>query len=191
MSTERKKTKHEGGVRKYLERTWLQRFRQCWCSRGVKTIGEGVFIDSNVKLLRHREKMTIGPHVILKEGARLCVTNPSALLDIGSMTTIGYHTFIFANNNISIGKDCLIAPFCYLVDSNHGFKKGELIRRQVMSSAPIIIEDDVWLGTGVKVLSGVTIGKGSVIAAGTVVREDVPCNAIVNGFPAKVVGYRD
>jgi acetyltransferase-like isoleucine patch superfamily enzyme len=58
------------------------------------------------------------------------------------------------------------------------------------SKGPIIIEDDVWLGYGATILSGVTIGKGAVIGAGSVVAKDVPPYAILVGNPAKVIKYR-
>jgi acetyltransferase-like isoleucine patch superfamily enzyme len=58
------------------------------------------------------------------------------------------------------------------------------------SKGPIIVEDDVWLGVGVTVLSGVRIGKGSVVGAGAVVTHDVPEGAIVAGVPARVIKMR-
>jgi len=59
-----------------------------------------------------------------------------------------------------------------------------------ISKGPVIVEDDVWIGTNSIILSGVTIGKGSIIAAGSVVAKDVPPYAIVGGVPAKVIKYR-
>jgi acetyltransferase-like isoleucine patch superfamily enzyme len=185
------RTKHEGGVRKYLNRSPLQRIRQLVLTRNIKAIGADVFVEKNVQFLRHPEKMSVGAMVIIKEGARLCVTKPDASLTIGDWTTIGYHTFIFANSSIEIGKNCLIAPFCYLVDTNHGFREGQLIREQPMSSSPIRLGDDVWLGAGVTVLRGVSIGAGAVVGAGSVVSEDIEENAIVSGNPAVVTDYRN
>ena len=184
------KKKHEGGVRKYLRRTLRQRILQIWNSRHLGACDNTVFLDTNVKFLRHPERIRIDPHVIIKDGARLCVTNPDAELQIGTWTTIGYHTFVFANARIRIGANCLIAPFCYLVDTNHGFKKERLIREQPMTSSPILIEDDVWLGQGVTVLSGVKIGKGSVVAAGSVVITSCPPYSVLSGNPARVIDRR-
>lgn len=191
MKPERTKAeKHEGGVRKYLRRTPLQRLRQAWVARRLGACGQDVFLEPNVRFLRHPENIRLGAQVIVKEGARLCTTNPEATLSIGDWTTIGYHTYIFANRGVSIGRDCLIAPFCYIVDTYHGFRDGELIRKQPMSSAPVVIEDDVWIGTGVRVFRGVTIGRGAVIGAGSIISSDVPPNAIVHSPEPKVTGYR-
>ena len=109
---------------------------------------------------------------------------------IGKWTTIGYHTHLFATSTITIGDNCLIAPFCYLVDANHSIRRNSLIREQEMSAAPITIEDDVWMGTGAVILKGITVGQGAVISAGAIVAEDVPPYAIVGGNPAKVIDER-
>lgn len=190
MPKDADKVKHEGGVRKYLPRGPLQRLRQARHARRLGHLGEGAYIDADVQFLRHPENMRIGARVIVKEGARLCTTNPDARLSIGDWTTVGYHTFIFANSTVEIGANCLIAPFCYLVDTNHGIRRDRLIREQPMSSSPIRIGDDVWLGTGVTVLRGVTIGTGAVVGAGAVVSGDVEDYAIVAGNPAQVTGHR-
>lgn len=181
----------EGGVRKYSKPTWRHRLRRARLSWSLGAIGEGAFVEGNVGFLRHPERVALGAHVIVKEGARICPTNPEAEVAIGDWTTVGYHTFVFASRSIKIGRDCLIAPFCYLVDSNHGFKRGALIREQPLSASPIEIEDDVWLGVGVTVLRGVRIGRGAVVGAGTVVSADVPPYAIVSGNPAAVTGFRE
>ena len=132
----------------------------------------------------------LGANTIVKAGARICPTNPAAAVEIGDWTTVGYHTHIFATSTITIGSNCLIAPFCYLVDANHGIRRDELIRTQMMEVAPITIADDVWLGAGVFVLAGVTIGTGAVVAAGSVVSKDLPEYVIAAGNPAAPVSER-
>jgi acetyltransferase-like isoleucine patch superfamily enzyme len=181
----------EGGVRRYSRPTWRHWLRHRRLAMSLASIGEDAFIERNVEFLRHPERVSLGSHVIVKEGARLCPTNPSADVSIGDWTTVGYHTFIFASMSVTVGSDCLIAPFCYLVDSNHGLKRSSLIREQPLSASPIVIEDDVWLGVGVTVLRGVRIGRGAVIGAGAVVSSDVPQYAIVSGNPAAITGYRE
>lgn len=185
-----RRVRAESGVRKHLRRSPTQRLVQWWTCRLLAEAGEGLFVERNVRFLRYPENIHLGAQVIVKEGARICSAQPDATIAIGPWTTIGQHTFIFASAGITIGADCLIAPFCYVVDSNHGVLKGRLIREQLMISYPITIEDDVWLGCGTRVLRGVTIHRGAVVGAGSVVMEDIPEYAIAQGVPAKVVGER-
>jgi acetyltransferase-like isoleucine patch superfamily enzyme len=180
----------QGGVRTYLRRTPVQRIRQGWATRRLGTVGPEAFVDRGVEFLRHPERIHLGANTIVKEGARLCPTNPSAEIAIGDWTTIGYHTHLFAASGIVIGDNCLIAPFCYLVDSNHGIARGTLIREQPMPTAPITIGSDVWLGAYAVVLPGVEIADGAVVAAGAVVTKAVPAGCIVAGNPARVVSER-
>lgn len=183
--------KIQSGVRFHAKYGLLHALRRYWTVRGVGRCGADVFVDRNVRLLRYPQNIFLGERVLLKEGARICPAQPDARIEIGDWTTVGYHTFIFAGDQIQIGANCLLAPFCYLVDSNHGTSRGELIWKQAMTASPIVIGDGVWLGTRVTVLSGVSIGEGAVVGAGSVVKDDVPAFAKVVGNPAKVVGYRE
>jgi acetyltransferase-like isoleucine patch superfamily enzyme len=93
---------------------------------------------------------------------------------------------------IKIGKNVMLAPFCALYSYDHGLKLDHTILEQPLTSkGPVNIGDDAWLGVGVIVTSGVTIGVGAAIGAGSVVTKDVPENAIAMGNPAKVVRFRD
>jgi acetyltransferase-like isoleucine patch superfamily enzyme len=84
----------------------------------------------------------------------------------------------------------MIGPHCYITDANHGRVHGINVKSQAMDAKPVIIEDDVWLGAGVIVLPGVSIGRSAVIGAGAVVTKDVPANAIYAGVPANNIGDR-
>jgi len=112
--------------------------------------------------------------------------NTPAILEIGDFTTIGDRTEIHVAEKVKIGKSCRIAWDCVIMDRNyHGFgNEPEEIK-------PIIIEDDVWIGCRVIVLPGITIGSGSVVAAGSVVTKSVPANALVAGNPAIVIKRLD
>ena len=140
--------------------------------------------------MRFPKNIFLGPNMVLKTGARLCACNERATIHIGENTTIGYHTYLFASAGISIGDNCLIAPFVYLVDSDHSIERQELINRQPNQTAPIVVGNDVWIGTGAKILKGVTIGEGAVIAAGALVKDDVAPYTIVGGIPAKKISER-
>ena len=137
-------------------RFWVQK-------RRIGKIGNRVFFEKNVGLLRYPKNIFLGNNLVIKEGAKICPCNTEATIHIGDNTTIGHHTFIFASNGISIGANCLVAPFVYLVDSDHGIERSKLINQQPNITAPIKIEDDVWIGTGAKILKGVHIGQGAVI----------------------------
>ncbi len=172
---------------KYTFKNWLrafyQRTRLCF-------LGKRVWIDRNVEFMRFPANITIMEDVIVKEGARICCCNAEARVSIGERTTIGYHTFIFASERIIVGDDCLIAPFVYLVDSDHGIEKGKNINIQPNSTAPIIIGNDVWIASNVTILKGVNIGDGAVIAANSVVNMNVGSNEIWGGSPARKIGER-
>lgn len=85
-------------------------------------------------------------------------------------------------NRVEIGDGVPLATDLTLLDSDHHSVNGEPVQ-----SAPIIIEDHVWIGTRVTILKGVTIGEGSIVAAGSLVTRDVPPHSLAMGVPAKVV----
>lgn len=177
-------------LRRHIKPSVMDRIRIWRLKKTLGSCGEKVYFEKNIGFLRYPLNIHIGDEVIVKEGARICSCNEKAGIAIGSRTTVGYHTFIFASENIKIGNDCLIAPFVYIVDSNHGIDKEVKINQQPNQTAPVIVGDDVWIGTGVRILPGVTVGKGAVIAAGAVVNADVPEFEIFGGVPAKKIGVR-
>jgi acetyltransferase-like isoleucine patch superfamily enzyme len=178
-------------LRAHFQPNVLHRARRMWHGlRGV-ALGRNVLIDAGVKLLRYPRRITIGSDVILKSGSHLCPCNESAAVSIGSRTTVGFHTLIYASGRIDIGEDCMIAPFVYIVDSDHGMSRKEPMNRQRNQAVPIRIGSDVWIGAHAVVLKGVSIATGAVIAAGSVVREDVPPYSIAGGVPARIIGERE
>ncbi len=178
-------------VRKHLKFTWKNHFRAFIERRRLGHLGNKVHIDKDAEFMRFPKNIFIGDEVLVKEGARICSCNEHALIKIGSRTTIGYHAFIFSSEKIEIGDDCLIAPFVYLVDSDHAIKKGQQINRQPNVTAPIRVGNDVWIASNVTILKGITIGDGAVVAANSVVNTDVPANEIWGGSPAKKIGERE
>ena len=110
-------------------------------------------------------------------------------VSIGDGTTINRNTILL--DQVAIGSYCSIGPSCVIVGSNHLFeKRSELIKKQGMQSVGVILGDDVWVGANASILDGVTIGCGSIVAAGSVVTKDVEPYTLVGGIPAKLIGKR-
>lgn len=177
-------------LRKHLKWKLIHHWRLFLQKRRMGACGDGVYFEARSEIMRFPKNIFIKSNVVVKEGAKICACNKQSSIHIGENTTVGYHTFIFASEKIEIGDNCLIAPFVYLVDSDHQIEKNHLINQQPNVTAPIKIGNDVWIATGAKILKGVTIGDGAVIAAGAVVKEDVAPYAIVGGIPAKQISER-
>ena len=176
------------GVR--LDRHWLRR-------QGVE-FGQGLVMLGRPRIERIEGRIVLGDRVTLRssdEGyhtamyhpVRLMVdASPSALIEVGDGTRINGAS-IHATRSIRIGRNCLIAANVSILDSDgHGVSVAERGLHNP-ASAPVLIEDDVWIGANAIVLKGVTLGRGSVVAAGSVVTRDVPAMTVVGGNPAKVI----
>lgn len=180
----------ESQLRAHLKFKLIHRLRNWYYKSALAYCGNNVHIDKNVVFMRFPKNISVGSDAVVKEGARICSCNQTATISVGERTTVGYHNFIFASEKIEIGNDCLIAPFVYIVDSDHNIAKDKLINQQGNKTAPIKIGNDVWIGTGASILSGVTVGDGAVIAAGSIVNSDVEPYTIVGGVPAKKIKDR-
>ena len=113
---------------------------------------------------------------------------PAGRLLIGDDSFVNNGTILSASTEIRIGDRVNIAPHCVLIDNDF---HGTADRHAAPKTAPIVLEDDVWLGTRVTVLKGVTIGRGSVIASGAVVTKDIPPGVLAGGVPARVLRRLD
>jgi acetyltransferase-like isoleucine patch superfamily enzyme len=110
-----------------------------------------------------------------------------AVIHIGEATNIMNGTEIFAVKSVRLGKRCLVGARTVILDSDfHGLDPRQ--RNGAGISKPVEIQDNVWIGMGVMILKGVTIGKDAVIGASCVVTKDVPAGAIVIGNPMRVAG---
>ena len=112
-------------------------------------------------------------------------------VSIGEHVSINEWVFIDGFGGVDIGDYCRIAHGCSIISEDHSFDDPNMpIYQQPKKKGPIILHNDVWLGAGVRVLKGVTIGEGAVVGAGSVVTHDVPPRAIVAGVPARVIRTR-
>jgi acetyltransferase-like isoleucine patch superfamily enzyme len=115
----------------------------------------------------------------------------SGELYIGKRTYIGEFSVIGVNEKIIIGDDVMISQALSLRDTSHNFDNLNIpMTKQGISTAPVIIENDVWIGHGVSIVKGVKIGQGAIVGAGAVVTKDVPPYSVVAGVPAKVIKTR-
>lgn len=167
------------------------RRRNLWFSMlGVKL--RGYVWMRRISIPRQWSDITIEKEVSLDDGVvLLCSGSPKEdKITINEGTYLNRFTMLDAHSQISIGRNCMIGPYCYITDANHGRSPGTWVKEQKMEAQPVVIEDDVWLGAGVVVLPGVRLGRGCVIGAGAVVTHDVPAGAVFAGVPAVSIGNR-
>ncbi len=133
--------------------------------------------------------ITIGERCIVGHGSLLIALNGK--MEIGNDVSINPYCVIYSIGNLKIGDNCRIATGTIIVPANHIYTDPDQpIRCQGTSKLGITIEEDVWIGASVKILDGVTIGKGSVIGAGSVVTKSIPPYSVAVGSPARVVKSR-
>ena len=111
-------------------------------------------------------------------------------ISIGNNSGIGRDSYISASDKVIIGENVMIGPGLYLYTANHLTELGKPMIEQGMITSPVIIGDDVWIGSRVTILPGVSIGNGAVIAAGSVVTKNAEPFCIYGGVPARLIKPR-
>ena len=112
------------------------------------------------------------------------VSHKGSHISIGDHTFVNYGTSITAHQLVMIGRHCLLGHHLRILDRNeHGIKH----RHVAPPAAPVVIEDNVWIGSHSIILPGVCIGRNSAIGAGSVVTRDIPANCLAVGNPARVL----
>jgi len=114
------------------------------------------------------------------------------LISIGAKTVMGQECTISAYQQVSIGRECVVADRVMLIDFDHGMVEVERpIRVQGIYKRDVRVGNNVWIGYGACILRGVTVGDNAVIGTNAVVTADVPANAVVGGVPARLIRMRD
>lgn len=128
---------------------------------------------------------SVGQNVNIASGV---VFGRGARISIGTASGIGEGSRIVCMHDVNIGDDVMIGPEVLILTGGHAFDDPtiRLIDQKVVT-APVTIEDDVWIGARAILLPGVTVRRGSVVAAGSVVTKDVPSGSVVGGNPAKLI----
>lgn len=162
------------------------------------SFGSGVVIEDYAEVQgRSQEGIRFGDGVTVGSFAMI---RPSGYygrkagigLSIGAGSNIGPLCYIGCSGGISIGENVMIGPGVNLFAENHVFARTDMtMKDQGVTWAKIVVEDDCWLASGSTVVAGVTIGRGSIVAAGAVVTRDVPAFSIAAGVPAEIVGSRE
>lgn len=174
--------------------------------------GRSVIIGRNVTI-RHPQRINIGDHVTIDDNSlidgrgatdngltladsvmvnRNCmVLAKSGDISIGARTTIGANSVVVSMSGVEIGDSVMFAGGCYLSAGAYRVDgaPGPIMDQSAFSDGPIYIGRGSWLGTGVIVLDGASVGENSVVGAGAVVVKSLPANCIALGSPAKV--YRE
>ncbi len=180
-------------------------------SRGILLIGKGVTIrqvqylsvgrsfiaqdNCEINCLAQRglvfgDKVTIGSYAIIRP-TNLYGGEAGIGLKIGNNSSIGPYSYIGCSGYIEIGDNVMISPRVSLYSENHNFDDVQVpMIEQGVTRSFVKIEDDCWIAANSVVLAGVVIGKGSVVAAGSIVTKDVPPYSVVAGNPAKIVKSR-
>lgn len=156
------------------------------------THGKHIICGKNVKFEDYSEihglcsdGLIFGDNVTISRGVMI---RPSSYyggdlgkgLIMGDNSSIGPHGYVGCSGRIIIGKNVMFGPKCSLFAENHIFEDGNsTIKSQGVKQKGIVVEDDCWIGSNVIILDGVTIGKGSVIGAGTLVNKNIPPQSIV------------
>jgi len=155
-------------------------------------IGDGVTIDDLVVLDAKgtsNRGIDIGDGVFLGRGTILSCKDGD--IRLGARTNLGFHCEVFSGSSVTVGRHGLFAAYVYLVGGGHEFERGDLaVIEQPRSSRGIALGDNVWLGTGAKVLDGVTLGSHVVVGANAVVNTDLPDGAVAAGVPARILRQR-
>jgi acetyltransferase-like isoleucine patch superfamily enzyme len=155
-------------------------------------IGSNVVIDDNCLIDAKGDAnagITIGSGVFIGRNTILSCKNGD--IDIADGANIGFNCEVFSASQVAIGRDTLLAAYCYVIGGDHDFSDPSApVLAQGRRSAGVTIGAGAWLGAGAKILDGVTIGDRAIVGAGAVVREAVPEGAIAVGIPARVVGQR-
>ncbi len=183
----------------------------------IGSVKGNLLIGKNVAI-RYPKNLHLGTQVIIEDGAEInclaskgmhlgdrvsigkyAIIRPSNIyggpigegLVMGDNSNIGPYNYIGCSGKITIGNNVMLAPRVSIYAENHVFDNPNItIKAQGVAKSAVVIEDDCWIAANVVILAGVTIGKGSVIAAGSVVNEDIPAFSVVAGVPARVIKSR-
>ncbi len=161
--------------------------------------GKNSYIDQTVSIWRRGNpdlsgSIEIGSNVNIFGMVRMVVTDANectnSFIKIKDNTYINHGCYLSGEGGLYIGKKVLIGPYSMFLSGGHEINDQESIYHSKLTARPIHISDDCWVGAGAKILGGVKLGRGCVVAAGAVVTRNVPDFAVVAGVPARIHSFR-
>lgn len=176
------------GVYRFAGRAWGKAF-SIGSSGAFHSFGRHTMIQPPLRI-GGEERIAVGSRVFVGPGCWLqALAGDGVAITIGDGTNFAGDCVVSASSSITIGKDVLFARGIYVSDHSHAFgdEATPIIDQGVDKIAPVVIEDGAWLGENVVVCPGVTIGRGAVVGANSVVVRDVPARSVAVGAPASVV----
>ena len=157
-------------------------------ARNVR-IGDEAWIAGGAWICAGGKGVAIGDRCEIHSCTR--IDSGDGWVRIGNQCSVNAFSILNGHGGLSIGNGVRIASHCTILTTEHlHADPTRPIHEQGVESRPTTIADDVWIGTHAVVLAGVTIGEGSVVAAGAVVTRDVPPGSVVGGVPARVIRSR-
>lgn len=146
-------------------------------------------IDPSARIEPSGGIISIGPRTIIDCG--VVIRGLGGHVTIGADCAVNAYSVLCASGNIAIGDSVMIASHVSMYAANHVFSStSEPMCNQGLDAIGITIADDVWIGTGARLLDGVDVGCGSIIAAGAVVTKSILPLSINAGVPARAIGQR-
>lgn len=159
---------------------WIRLFQPLYIKKG-----KGAVIYRSVrKDLTPFHSFSLGRNSVIEDYS--CINNAVGAIHVGEYTRIGLHNTIIGP--VSIGNHVNLAQNVVVSGLNHNFQNPDIpIDRQGISTSLVTIGDDIWIGANTTVIAGVSIGKHSVIGAGSVVTKDIPDYCVAVGNPARII----
>ncbi len=156
----------------------------------VDTIGQGSRIDDNARISSmDGGSFRIGRRCEIGVGVQILTYGGE--IEIGDDCSFNPYSVIYGHGGLSIGNSVRVAAHVVIIPANHNFADlSRPIRLQGLTCRGVRVEDNVWIGAGVRILDGVTVESGAVIAAGAVVTKSVARNSVVAGVPARRIAVR-
>jgi len=172
---------------------WLRcTFWRAVLSSSGGSLGRDAFFYESVRILpTSAGAIRIGDGFRILRNATLNTLGQSGQIRIGNGVHVGEGTIISSHCRVEIENGVIIGPASMIVDVDHACSDLTVpIRKQRLISQPIRIKEGAWIASHCVILKGVTIGRGAVVGAGSVVTHDVPDYAIVVGVPARIIRMR-